>query len=243
MQFKAGREAGRLHSPLPRCLKNSSPNLGQPASSPAHTVILQFACICVLLKAFTFRCPPEPFRLGREKLSLIAFRMQPQDIRFHLWNCWGSRIVCVCLFLIKKKKPTWYFFTLCLKRHGLWAVQEDRVRLYCILMPAHVSIPLPSSVSQMLPTGRAQMQRQIGDLRERTGHWTGVTLSLNVSKCLPSLLLLILSSEESPNISEASLMEFFAIAAIFLSICSPPPNRESKDFALKWNRTELFPVI
>lgn len=144
--------------------------------------------------------------------------------------------VCVCV-PHKKKKPTCYFFTLCLKRHGLWAVQEDRVRLYCILMPAHVSIPLPSSVSQMLPTGRAQMQRQIGDLRERTGHWTGVTLSLNVSKCLPSLLLLILSSEESPNISEASLMEFFAIAAIFLSICSPPPTENLRILLL--NETEL----
>ena len=70
--------------------------------------------------------------------------------------------------------------------------------------------------------------------------WPFHLMSLSVS--LPSpLLLLLLSSEESPNISEASLTEFFAIAAIFLSVWVFSSDRESKDFALKWNRIEFIP--
>ena len=107
-------------------------------------------------------------------------------------------------------------------------------------MPAYISIPLPSSVSQMLPTGRAQMQRQIGDLRERTGHWTGVTLSPNVSKCLPSI------SSPSPLTQQRRIPKYqwsFPHGVIchccYIFVCSS--DRESKDFALKWNRIEFIP--
>ena len=151
--------------------------------------------------------------------------------------------VCVCVSLVKKI-PTWYFFMLRLKKHGLRAVQEYRVRLDFILMPAYVSIPFPSSVSQMLPTGRAQMQRQIGDLRERPRHWAGVPLSLNVSKCLPSVSSLSPLTQQPripkyqwsfPNGVLCLRCYIFVCLGFFFS------DRESKEFALKWNRIEFIP--
>lgn len=85
MLCRAGQEAGRLLSPLPTCWGKT---ISQPVPtriSSADAVILQFACICVLLKACSFGCPQELFRPGRETLSLIAFCRQPRTADF-IWE-------------------------------------------------------------------------------------------------------------------------------------------------------------
>lgn len=84
MQCRAGKRLGGPSLLSPGVWEKPSPNLCQP-EPVLQTLILQSACICVLLKAFSLRCPQELFRTRRERLSLIAFYRQPQTADF-IWE-------------------------------------------------------------------------------------------------------------------------------------------------------------